>query len=116
MPAVAAAAQAHQALEACLSAAEACHGKKQMESFRVWVQPMDCEYRVSVEGAQNASWLINELSRSFVFKSALPLANDRQSELHSFQVPYNSLLPFAMFRRILTAIPGVQLTMQTAVA
>jgi hypothetical protein len=83
-----------------------------MESFRVWVQPMDYEYRVSVDGAGNANWLIDELSRSFVFKSALPLVND--GELYSFQVPYNSLLPFAVFRKILAAIPSVRLTMRTA--
>ena len=87
-----------------------------MESFRVWVQPMDYEYRVSVEGADNASWLINELSRSFIFKSALPMANDYQTLLCSFQVPYNALLPFAVFRRVLSAIPCVRLTMNTALA
>lgn len=87
-----------------------------MESFRVWVQPMDYEYRVSVEGTHNAMWLISELTNSFVFKSAKPLVNDRQTTLCSFQVPFNSLLPFAMFRRILSAIPCVQLTMQTALA
>jgi hypothetical protein len=77
---------------------------------------MDYEYRVSVEGADNAAWLINELSRSFIFKSARPLASDIESSMCSFQVPYNSLLPFAVFRQILTAIPGVQLSMQTALA
>lgn len=85
-----------------------------MDSFRVWVQPMDYEYRVSVEGVANAGWLINELSRSFIFKSALPLAKDRQNAVCSFQVPYNALLPFTVFRRILAAMPCVQLTMQTA--
>ena len=87
-----------------------------MEPFRVWVQPMDYEYRVSVEGAHNASWLAAELSRSFIFKSALPMANNRQTSECSFQVPYNSLLPIALLRRILLGIPGVQLTMQTALA
>ena len=77
---------------------------------------MDYEYRVLVEGAQNASWLINELSRSFIFKSALPMANNRQTSLCSFQVPFNSLLPFSVFRRILAAMPCVQLTMQPALA
>jgi hypothetical protein len=85
-----------------------------MESFRVWVHPMDYEYRVSVDGAQNAGWLINELSRSFIFKSALPLTHDFQNTICSFQVPYNSLLPFAVFRSILSAMPRVQLTMPTA--
>lgn len=85
-----------------------------MESFRVWVQPLDYEYRVSVEGAANAAWLVNELSRAFIFKSALPTANDQRTSLHSFRVPFNSLLPITAFRKILSAMPCVRLTMQTA--
>jgi hypothetical protein len=87
-----------------------------METFRVWVQPMDYEYRVSVDGAANATWLVNELSRAFVFKSALPMHIDLQNSLSSFQVPCNALLPFAVFRRILAAIPHVQLIMSPALA
>jgi hypothetical protein len=85
--------------------------KSLLETFRVWVQPMDAEYRVSVEGVANANWLIKELSRSFVFKSAAPMANDIHSEVCSFQVPFNAVLPFAEMRRILAAIPLVRLTM-----
>lgn len=87
-----------------------------MDSFRVWVQPLGYEYRVSVEGVANAGWLINELSRSFIFKSAMPLANEHETSFCSFQVPYNSLLPFAVFRRILSAMPRLHLTMHTALA
>lgn len=85
-----------------------------MDTFRVWVQPLDYEYRVSVEGAATAVWLINELSRAFIFKSPLPTKNDRRSSLHSFQVPFNSLLPIPAFQKILSAMPCVRLTMQTA--
>lgn len=87
-----------------------------MESFRVLVQQMDYEYRVTVEGAANAGWLITELSRAFIFKSALPMASDRDASLHSFQVPLTALLPFAAFRRILSAMPCVRLTMVPVVA
>jgi hypothetical protein len=75
---------------------------------------MDYEYPVPVEGVANAGWLINELSRSVIFKSALPLAKDDENVVCSFQVPHYSFLRFAVFRRILTAMPCVQLTMQTA--
>jgi hypothetical protein len=44
------------------------------------------------------------------------MASDCKTSLCSFQVPYNSLLPFAVFRRILAAMPCVQLTMQPALA
>jgi len=83
-----------------------------MDAFRVWVQPLGSEYRVSVDGAENASWLIRELSRSFIFKTAAPMTDDRQDALFSFRVPYNGLLPYAAFRRVLVAIPCVRLTME----
>ena len=87
-----------------------------MDGYRVWVQPMDHEYRVSVEGMANADRLMMDLARLFVFKSAEPLARDGRSLLCSFQVPCTSLLPFAVFRRLLAAIPGTQLVMQPALA
>lgn len=83
-----------------------------MDAFRVWVQPLGSEYRVSVDGAANATWLIQELSRSFIFKSAAPVTDDRHDALYSFRVPYNGALPYAVFRRALVAIPGVRLTME----
>ncbi len=87
-----------------------------MEAFRVWVQPMDHEYRVSVDGFENAHWLLDRLGRAFVFKSAVPLDEDGQSSLCTFQVPYNSRLPFAMFRKLLVAMPEVGLAVQPALA
>jgi hypothetical protein len=77
---------------------------------------MDYDYRVSVSGLHNAIWLLNELSRSFVFKSAMPLAHDRELSLCSFQAPFTALLPFAVFKRILAAMPRVELVMQPALA
>jgi hypothetical protein len=87
-----------------------------MTGFRVWVRPMDYEYRVSVDGATNADWLLNELSRSFVFKSAVPLDRHAADGVCTFQVPFTSLLPFSLFRRLLSAIPEVTLIMQPALA
>jgi hypothetical protein len=77
---------------------------------------MDYEYRASVEGFANAGRLINELSRSYIFNSAMPLANEHQTSFRSFQVPHNSLLPFAVVRGILSAMPRVHLTIHTALA
>jgi hypothetical protein len=87
-----------------------------MEVFRVWVQPMDYEYRVAVDGSKNARWLLERLSRAFVFKSAMPMGEDARSSLCTFQVPYNALLPFAVFRKLLTGMPEVSLIMQPALA
>jgi hypothetical protein len=83
-----------------------------MDAFRVWVQPLGGEYRVSVDGAANATWLLQELSRSFIFKTAAPMTDDRHDALYSFRVPYNGSLPYAAFRRVLVAIPCVRLTME----
>lgn len=87
-----------------------------MTGFRVWVRPGDYDYRVSVDGAANAVWLLNELRRSFIFKSAMPLDRRAADGICSFQVPYTSLLPFALFRRLLSAIPEVTLVMQPTLA
>jgi hypothetical protein len=82
-----------------------------MDAFRVWVQTLGSEYRVSVDGAANATWLLQELSRSFIFKTAAPMTDDRQDALCSFRVPRIGSLPFAAFQRALVAIPNVRLTM-----
>jgi hypothetical protein len=87
-----------------------------MEVFRVWVQAMDYEYRVAVDGAKNARWLLERLSRAFVFKSAMPMGENSRSTLCTFQVPYNAKLPFAVFRKLLSAIPEVSLVMQPVLA
>lgn len=85
-----------------------------MKCFDVWVRPMDYEYRVTVDGASNADWLLTELGRSFVFKTDVPLVRTADSPICSFQVPFASLLPFALFRRLLAAIPEVNLVMLPA--
>jgi hypothetical protein len=87
-----------------------------MDAFRVWVRPMDYEYRVLVEGLENAAWLLLELSRAFVFKSAQPINSARGSTLCSFQVPYNAMLPYGVFQRLLKGMPRVTVIMQTAPA
>lgn len=87
-----------------------------MDVFRVWVQPLDYEYRVSVDGFANARWLLDRLSRAFVFKSARPMDEDVRTSLCTFQVPYNSKLSIGVFCRLLSAMPEVSLVMQPALA
>jgi hypothetical protein len=86
-----------------------------MQAFRVWVRPLDYEYQVCVDGVDNARWLIDQLGRSFIFRSAKPINEQHNSTLCTFQVPSNALLPFAQFQRTLAAIPEVTL-LRTAVA
>jgi hypothetical protein len=80
-----------------------------MEAFRVWVRPLDYEYLVYVDGAANARWLLDQLGRSFVFRSAQPISEEKGSSLCTFQVPCGPQLPFAKLRQLLTAIPEVTL-------
>jgi hypothetical protein len=80
-----------------------------MNAFRVWVQPLDFEFLVSVDGEDNARWLLDQLAGLFIFSSAKPIQSVDSSSLCTFQVPCNALLPFGRFQRLLTAIPQVTL-------
>jgi hypothetical protein len=80
-----------------------------MIPFRVWIHPLDGGCRVRVDGDQNAKWLVNRLSESFVFKSCQPLDTDPVSAESIFQVPYGSQLTGSQFARLLASIPEVRL-------
>jgi hypothetical protein len=84
-----------------------------MKAFRVWVRPLDYEYLVCVDGVENARWLLDQLSSSFIFRSAQPINQEQDSTLCTFQVPSNSLLPFPRFQKALAAIPEVNLLRAT---
>ncbi len=78
-------------------------------AFRVWIQPKDFDYWVCVDGEENAHWLIGELAGSFIFRNAAPIRALEATTLCTFEVPCDILLPFARFRRLLSAIPQVVL-------
>ena len=80
-----------------------------IDRFRVWVRPSDDEFSVCVEGMENARWLVDQLGRSFVFRTAQPIYQESSSTLCSFQVPCNAQLPFAKFQKLLVALPQVTL-------
>jgi hypothetical protein len=80
-----------------------------MDAFRVWVRPSDYEFLVCVDGVENAHWLIDQLGRSFVFRSAQPIYQEHTSRLCSFQVPRHAQLSFASFTKLLVAMPPVML-------
>jgi hypothetical protein len=62
---------------------------------------------VCVDGMDNARWLLDQLSSSFVFRSAKSINEEENSKLCTFQVPCNSSLPFGRFQKLLAAIPEV---------
>lgn len=79
-----------------------------MIKFRVWVRPLGSECRVRVDGMQNTKWLLDRLSRSFVFKTAEPVHKESDS-LCIFRIRWDSRTFLADFEKLLLAIPEVAL-------
>ena len=85
-----------------------------MNTFRVWIRPLGDDCRVRVDGMQNARWLLNRLSQSFVFKSSEAIVDDEASSCSTFRVPYSSKSPRSRFEKLLAAIPEVKLMLEPA--
>jgi hypothetical protein len=80
-----------------------------MTTFRVWIRPLGGQCRVRVDGKQNAVWLLEQLGRSFVFKTAEPIRDDGSSSCCTFRVPYSPQVSRVLFERVLGGIPQVHL-------
>jgi hypothetical protein len=80
-----------------------------MNAFRVWVRPQDYEYLICVDGFDNARWLVDQLGRSFVFRSSQPISQESRSALCTFQVPCGPMLTLTKLYRLLSDIPEVTL-------
>jgi len=85
-----------------------------VNTFRVWIRPLGDDCRVRVDGMQNARWLLNRLSQSFVFKSSESIHDDEASSCSTFRVPYSSKSPRSRFDKLLAAIPEVKLMLDPA--
>jgi len=85
-----------------------------MKSFRVWIRPLGdfCHFRV--DGIDNAQWLLGQLSQSFVFRTFEPIGEAEGSTHCTFQVPCHRPLSPAILRKLLSAIPEVQLLREPA--
>lgn len=80
-----------------------------MTPFRVSVQPTEYGFSLVVDGADNAAWLLERLGRSFVFRSAEPVACRADSQLCSFKVLGGSQLSLGKLQRLLAEMPEVSL-------
>ena len=80
-----------------------------MNAFRGWLRPLGNVFRVRVDGPGNAQWLLDRLGRSFVFKTADPVNEDRGSSCCTFHLAYNSQMSRRGFEKLLAAIPEVNL-------
>jgi len=85
-----------------------------MNAFRVWIRPLGSECRVRVEGIQNARWLLDRLSRSFVFKTCQPIRDIDDSPCCAFRVSYGPKISHSMLNTLLAAIPEVRLMVDPA--
>jgi hypothetical protein len=80
-----------------------------MNAFPVWLRPLRSAWRVRVDGIRNAQWLLDRLSRSFVFKTSDAMNEEDGSSCCTFHVAYSSQMSPREFERLLTAIPEVKL-------
>ena len=80
-----------------------------MNTFRVWLRPLGNTFRVRVDGLKNAQWLLDRLGRSFVFKTADPISEDKGSSCCTFRLAYDSQMSPRGFERLVAAIPEVQM-------
>lgn len=85
-----------------------------MKRFSVWIRPLAGDCRVRVEGMQNARWLLDRLSQSFVFKSCEPIDEDLRSASANFRVLYGSQVSRSSLEKLLAAIPQVNLMLEPA--
>ena len=67
-----------------------------------------------VESIADATWLLNRLSRSFIFKGSESVNQEECFPGCTFRVVYGSQMNHAMFKKLLDGIPEV--TMMTAPA
>ena len=80
-----------------------------MTAFRVWIRALDHSSRVHVEGHENTQWLLDYLSRRFVFKSCEPVREVSGTLRCTFEVPWSSQLSCWAFEKLLARIPEVTL-------
>lgn len=81
-----------------------------MKAFNVSVSLKRNACRVRVDGFRNAVWLLDYLSRHFIFKTSESLHEDSDSSCFSFSVIHSFQMNQARLERLLAAIPEVHLT------
>lgn len=84
-----------------------------MKAFNVWLRRQDGASQVRLEAIENAEWLIDRLSASFVFKTCEPLYERRDSTECTFRIAHNSQLSGPRLERLLSGIHEVRLLRET---
>lgn len=85
-----------------------------MRIVHVWLRPLGDHCRVRVDGVENAKWLLDGLSQSFVFKTFEPFGEVAGTSFCTFRIPYNPPLSHSKFHRLLAGISGVRIMTEPA--
>ncbi len=80
-----------------------------MIAFEVWIRPLGDYCRVKVDGIENARWLLQQLSQSFIFQTFDGINQRYGSPQCIFKIPYNPPLSHLKFEKILRAMPEITL-------
>ena len=81
-----------------------------MRAFPVWVHSNGIVCQVRVEGFKNVHWLLERLSRVFIFKTSEAVHEGWGSSSFTFSVIHSFQMTQPKFERLLRAIPEVRLT------
>ena len=85
-----------------------------MNRFHVWLRPSNRGCKVRVDGVNNAKWLLNRLSHSFVFKSSEAMNEEEFFPSCVFGVMYGSQMCHSAFKKLLSGMPEVDLMIDSA--
>jgi hypothetical protein len=85
------------------------NGSRTMKPFSVWIRPLGTDGKVRVENIASTTWLLNRLSRFFVFKGSESVNEEECFPCCTFRAVYGSQMNHALFRKILDGIPEVRM-------
>jgi hypothetical protein len=80
-----------------------------MKPFSVWIRPLGTDGKVRVENIASTTWLLNRLSRFFVFKGSESVNEEECFPCCTFRAVYGSQMNHTLFRKILDGIPEVRM-------
>jgi hypothetical protein len=81
-----------------------------MKAFNVAISSKGDVCLLRVDGFKNVQWLLDRLSRLFVFKTSESLHEDWVNSSFSFSVIHSFQMTQSKFERLLNSIPEVRLT------
>lgn len=83
---------------------------KALRQVQVRIRRQDGTCRVSVDDLDQARWLLDRLTESFVFKTCEPVLEDEVSGCCIFRVACNSQTSLSRLNSLLAAISEVRLS------